>query len=307
MQKKQKLKIRLLNKTFFIIIFTLGIALNAFAFFNTAKAISIPHYLGYEGQLTDQSDTALTGSYNMTFRIYDAASAGNLLWTETHSGVSVSQGYFSVNLGSETTLDLAFDEQYWISLAIGSDSEMTPRTSINAVAYSYSADTAYGTYVTNTAPLTTAAGKLYYNSGNGNLYVYDAVGGAWVDLTNEGISALADLSDINSSTATTGNIMMANGLSWDSVAQSNITALGTILSGVWNGTAIGDAYISSAATWNAKQAALTVGVDYLAPTGNGSGLTNLTSSQVGLGSVENTALSTWAGTTNITTLGTISS
>ncbi|MFA5947926.1 MAG: tail fiber domain-containing protein, partial [Candidatus Gracilibacteria bacterium] len=68
-----------------------------------------------------------------------------------------------------------------------------------------------------------------------------------------------------------------------------------------------DAYISSAATWNAKQAALTVGVDYLAPTGNGSGLTNLTSSQVGLGSVENTALSTWAGTTNITTLGTISS
>jgi len=34
--------------------------------------------------------------------------------------------------------------------------------------------------------------------------------------------------------------------------QANITAVGTIATGVWNGTAIGDTYISSAATWNAK-------------------------------------------------------
>jgi hypothetical protein len=39
--------------------------------------------------------------------------------------------------------------------------------------------------------------------------------------------------------------------------------------------------------------------------GNGSALTGLTKSQVSLGSVENTALSTWVGSTNITTLGTI--
>lgn len=39
--------------------------------------------------------------------------------------------------------------------------------------------------------------------------------------------------------------------------------------------------------------------------GNGSTLTGLTKTQVGLGNVENTALSTWAGSANITTLGTI--
>lgn len=33
---------------------------------------------------------------------------------------------------------------------------------------------------------------------------------------------------------------------------TNITTLGTIGTGVWNGTAIGDTYISSASTWNAK-------------------------------------------------------
>ena len=34
------------------------------------------------------------------------------------------------------------------------------------------------------------------------------------------------------------------------VVLSSLTSLGTITSGVWNGTAIGDTYISSAATWN---------------------------------------------------------
>lgn len=43
----------------------------------------------------------------------------------------------------------------------------------------------------------------------------------------------------------------------------------------------------------------------LSPNGDGSSLTGLTKSQVGLGNVENTALSTWAGTANLTTLGTV--
>ena len=42
---------------------------------------------------------------------------------------------------------------------------------------------------------------------------------------------------------------------------SNITTLGTISTGVWNGTAIADTYISSASTWNGKQDALTASDD----------------------------------------------
>ena len=37
-----------------------------------------------------------------------------------------------------------------------------------------------------------------------------------------------------------------------------VTSSGTIASGIWNGTAIADAYIASAATWNAKQGAITL-------------------------------------------------
>lgn len=47
----------------------------------------------------------------------------------------------------------------------------------------------------------------------------------------------------------TGTTLAAN------VVTSSLTSLGTIATGVWNGTAIGDTYISSASTWNAKQAA----------------------------------------------------
>jgi hypothetical protein len=41
------------------------------------------------------------------------------------------------------------------------------------------------------------------------------------------------------------------------VTASSLTSLGTIATGVWQGTAIADSYISSASTWNAKEAALT--------------------------------------------------
>jgi hypothetical protein len=130
---------------------------------------------------------------------------------------------------------------------------------------------------------------------------------------------------------------------------SSITTLGMIANGIWNGTAIGDAYISSASTWNAKQNALvsgtniktvnsqsllgsgdiaiSSGVAWGGITGTLSGQTDLqnalnlkaplanptftgtvagiTKAMVGLSAVENTALSTWSGSSSITTLGTI--
>lgn len=77
------------------------------------------------------------------------------------------------------------------------------------------------------------------------------------------------------------------------IGSSNLTTVGTLASGVWQGTPVTDTYISSASTWNSK----------LSPTGSGASLTGLTKGQVGLGNVENTALSTWGGSTNLTTVG----
>ncbi len=106
---------------------------------------------------------------------------------------------------------------------------------------------------------------------------------------------------------------------------ANITTVGTIGTGTWQGTAIGDTYISSASTWNAKQDALTFGIantnavkiddadaaddDYAKLTA--SGIEGRSYAEVktdlSLNNVENTALSTWAGSSNITTVGTLTS
>ena len=119
-------------------------------------------------------------------------------------------------------------------------------------------------------------------------------------------------------TVTSVAISGTDGIDVDS--GSPITTSGTITLGL---SGIGDAAISSAATWNAKQNALTFGIadtnsvvidsasvadnDYAKFTA--SGLEGRTASEtktdLSLDNVENTALSTWTGSTNVTTLGTI--
>lgn len=123
------------------------------------------------------------------------------------------------------------------------------------------------------------------------------------------------------------------------IGQSSITTLGTIASGVWHGTAIDlGSYASGtllAAQFPALTGNVTTSAGSLATTianaavtnamqanmadqtfkGNNTGgaaapqdltVTNLRS-MLSIDNVENTALSTWAGTANITTLGTITS
>lgn len=64
-----------------------------------------------------------------------------------------------------------------------------------------------------------------------------------------------------------GNVENVALSTWSGSA--SLTTLGTITAGTWQGDPIADSYIASAATWNAKQDALTVGVDY-APATSGS-------------------------------------
>ena len=142
------------------------------------------------------------------------------------------------------------------------------------------------------------------------------------------LQAANDLSDLNDAATARTNLSLDNventALStW--VGSTNVTTLGTISTGTWNGTAIADAYISSSATWNAKQGALTFGIDdtnslVVDQTGGASdddfakftanGIEGRSISELkgdlSLDNVENTALSTWVGSTNVTTLGTIS-
>lgn len=101
----------------------------------------IPHLIGYQGRLTDTDGAPKEGSFSITFRIYDAEAGGSLLWDETHSNVTVTNGIFDVLLGSVTTLDLAFDAPYYLAIQVASDPEMTPRQRITSAGYAIRAET----------------------------------------------------------------------------------------------------------------------------------------------------------------------
>lgn len=113
----------------------------------TISYAAIPHLINYQGRLTDSSGVPLNGSYDLTFRIYDAETAGNLLWQETHSGALIQKGIFGLQLGSVTNLDLPFDKPYFLEIKVGNE-VMSPRQRITSSAYAIraeKADSAEGT------------------------------------------------------------------------------------------------------------------------------------------------------------------
>lgn len=109
----------------------------------TSSYAAVPHLINYQGRLTDSSGTPLNGSYNLTFRIYDAETAGNLLWEETNAGVVIQKGIFSVLLGSVTALNLAFDKPYFLEIKVGNE-VMSPRQRITTAGYAIRAEKAEG-------------------------------------------------------------------------------------------------------------------------------------------------------------------
>lgn len=109
---------------------------------STFVCAAVPHLVRFQGKITDKAGAPLTGSYNVTFRLYNAETGGLLKWSETQTGIPVNNGIFTVLLGNVTSLNLPFDEAYWLSIEVNSDGEMAPRQSITTVGYAIHAETA---------------------------------------------------------------------------------------------------------------------------------------------------------------------
>ncbi|MFH0985800.1 MAG: LamG domain-containing protein [Candidatus Omnitrophota bacterium] len=105
-----------------------------------ANYASVPQLMSYQGLLKDAQGNYLTGTYNMIFRIYSVATGGSALWSETQSGVSATSGRFNVELGSVSALNLSFNAQYWLSIQVGSDAEMSPRVKLTSAGYAYNSE-----------------------------------------------------------------------------------------------------------------------------------------------------------------------
>ncbi|MEK6808743.1 MAG: hypothetical protein AABY14_03595, partial [Nanoarchaeota archaeon] len=101
--------------------------LSIFILIFSGTVLAIPNLINLQGRLTDTSGVALTGYHNLTFKIYNQSSNGALLWNETQSNVYTSSGLFNVMMGSNQSLNLSFESDYYLGITVDTDSEMSPR------------------------------------------------------------------------------------------------------------------------------------------------------------------------------------
>jgi len=92
--------------------------------------------VNYQGRLADNAGVLLDGSYAMRFALYDAATAGILIWgPEIHDAVPVSDGLFSVGLGSQTSGGIptsAWNGDRYLEITVGGET-LNPRELIRSV------------------------------------------------------------------------------------------------------------------------------------------------------------------------------
>ncbi len=122
-------------------VFALGLLTLAF----TAVAYgAAPQMLNYQGRLTGTSGDPVSGTYSMTFAIYDDSTGGNPIWSEA-SDVYVNEGIFSVILGSQVPIDdtVFAEPDRWLQLAVEGE-DVVPRTRLTSVAYSHRVSTVDG-------------------------------------------------------------------------------------------------------------------------------------------------------------------
>lgn len=254
-----------------------GLSLWALASLASAAA-SWPSRLNYQGQLTDSSGVAVAdGSYNIVFAIYNVASGGVALWSETQN-VNVAKGLFNVVLGGVTPISLSsvnLTDDLWVGLNVNSNGEMVPRQQLLSSVYALNANllqgTQPGTSAYNLVQLD-VTGKIPAGLVNG--------GSVSVPLSLSGSNAGSILSANNSGTglavsATTNSStnpgLWAEGARYGAIVKTNDAALGVALQAQGPGAAYASLVdkVKNAQVYGLAANATAVGV--LGENSNGSG------------------------------------
>jgi len=104
---------------------------------------AIPGEINYQGLLLDDLGQPVNGPVDMEFRLYDAQTAGTLLWTEVHAGVPVADGVYDVALGATTpiTASAVAGGSVYLEVIVGTE-VMTPRQRLLVVPYALRAEVA---------------------------------------------------------------------------------------------------------------------------------------------------------------------
>ena len=188
---------------FFIVIFILSVQ-NVWA--------QVPQTMSYQGVLMKAKGTLVqNGQYTLTFKLYDAAEGGKVLWSETQT-IRVEDGLFNAALGRLNSLDIPFDQPYWLAVTIGDGEEVSRRMQLTSSAYSLHARSVADNAITKskiaegqvvksinsiTDDVTFAAGENVRITQEGNLLIISANLDQLSIEDSEELAAAADLDKLS--------------------------------------------------------------------------------------------------------------
>jgi len=228
------------------------------------------------GYLTSESDPIWVAS-STNWANWNTAYDDRLKWDGGSTGLTPATGRTSLELGDSAVLA----SSTWVK------TETDPVWTIDKSGY-LTTSTAVSTYVARSDWTTidnypSACTGNNWAKGIGDTLTCNQIG--FSNLSGSAIDSQIPDDITITDNATTGVATL-----------SSLISIGTIGTGVWEGTAIGN-------TWIASSTEFVAGYDHsLLTSGNPH---SVTATNVGLGSVENTAISTWGGSTNLLTVGTI--
>ncbi len=148
-------------------------------------AAAVPGTTQIEGLLLAAGGTpAADGSYKLTLTLWDAAQAGNALWTEL-ADVTITAGRFSWVAGASTPIPASAlaSGKVWLGVKVGADPEL-PRQALTATPYAMRA---------GVASSLECSGCIGASAAGFNYAASTTKGGAALDLACTGCVSVAEL------------------------------------------------------------------------------------------------------------------
>ncbi len=164
---------------------------------------AVPPLISYQGSLRDSNGDPVNGSIDVDLAIYDAATGGAVIWSESQTDIEVVDGSFLVLLGAANPIgDSAFsDPDRWLGVSVNGGAELQPRIRLTSSPYTHRVSTIDGASGGNISGDLDVTGNIH-SSGNlssGNSITIDGV--------NDKITASSGTIDFdNEDLVTTGDV-----------------------------------------------------------------------------------------------------
>ena len=233
------------------------VGIGGLVFARNQSAQTTPQLISYQGSLADEQGQPISGTKTITFSIFMTNTGGTALWREVHPDVAVSNGAFSLQLGSKTPFSdtLFSNANRYLEMEIDGVT-LSPRQRFTSAPYALNADKLDGYDASDlmggsgSVPSGAVVWFEYGNNPAGYSPKSDATGkatGLWQDLPDMPVDADKVDCDVwtgsevicwNSTTGVTptGAIYDAAGNSWRTMNAVNAPDAKSGHSAVWSGS-----------------------------------------------------------------------